>query len=229
MAKAEDITGKRFGRLTVLGRVPNTYGKNGKATVYWFCKCDCGKEFSVYGSDLRSGKTKSCGCQRISNNKSRATIHYEENKKLYYVYHSMKDRCNKPQNKSYRFYGGRGITVCDEWNEKYGFTAFMKWAYNNGYKEGLELDRIDNNGNYEPSNCRWVTHREQAHNTRQNVYAEYNGEKRILSDWAREFGINIRTFCYHYNQGKTIGEIVFFYEQKGAKNEATSNKTCKMA
>ena len=229
MSEAKNLTGQRFGRLYVIGRVPNTYGKNGKATVYWSCKCDCGKTLNVYSSDLKSGKTVSCGCQRVANNKSRATIHYEDNKKLYYVYQAMKDRCNKPKNKSYRFYGERGIKVCDEWNGKYGFGVFKEWAEANGYREGLEIDRIDYNGNYEPNNCRWITHLENSQNTRRNVFAEYKGERKTLSEWARELGIKQRTLWYHYNTGKTIEEIVFFYEQKRAKHEASNNKICKMA
>ena len=225
----EDLTGKKYGRLTVIGEKPNTYGKNGKATIYWNCICDCGKEVCVYNSDLKSKKTTSCGCQRADNNKSRTTIQYEENKKLYYVYQAMKDRCNKPSNKSYRFYGARGIKVCEEWNDKYGFASFMKWAYSNGYKEGLELDRIDYNGNYKPDNCRWITHLENTHNTRRNVIAEYKGKKKILAEWSRELGINQKLLSYHYQRGKTIEEIVFFYEQKRARSETPNNKNCKMA
>lgn len=226
---AQNLTGMKYGRLFVKERVPNTYGKNGKAVVQWLCQCDCGNQTIVYSSDLKSGKTLSCGCQRVDNNKSRTTIRYEENKHLYYVYQAMKDRCNKPSNKNYISYGGRGIKVCEKWNDSHGFADFYEWSIKNGYKEGLTIDRIDNDRDYEPSNCRWVTRLVQANNTRRNVYAEYKGETKTLSSWGKELGINIKLLCYHYKKGKSIEEIITFYEKKRTKHEIPTNKTCQMA
>lgn len=224
--KAEDKSGKRYGSLIVLKRKENTYGKNGKATAVWICQCDCGNIVEAGSSDLNSGKTKSCGCMRIANNKSRAMVHNEIDQKLYYVYQEMKARCNRKTNCSYRFYGARGIKVCDEWNVKKGFPLFREWALSSGYKEGLTLDRIDNSGDYSPDNCRWITPLEQAHNTRRNVFAEYKGETKILSDWSRELGIDVRWLCMKYKEGKTIEEIVFLDTQKRRLHESTNNKIC---
>lgn len=155
-----DLTGKRFGRLTVLKRVfpPNTKNK-----AYWLCQCDCGKTTVCTSKSLRGGHTKSCGCLQREDAKNRATVHGFSGEPLYYVHNMMKQRCFNHNNKNFKDYGGRGIRVCKEWLE---YTEFRKWAMENGYKPGLSIERINNDGNYCPENCTWITIAEQQKNRR---------------------------------------------------------------
>lgn len=127
---------------------------------------------------------------------------YNYSSKLYFVYNSMKDRCKNKNTKNYKNYGGRGIRVCDEWNNSYEF--FLKWALSNGYREGLQLDRIDNNGNYSPENCRWVSCKQNLNNTRMNNLITYKNKTHTISEWADMFKINYMTLYRRIKDGWDI-------------------------
>lgn len=122
--------------------------------------------------------------------------------RLYSIWKRMKDRCNNPNHKYFSYYGGRGITVCDEWQKN--FPAFYEWAIQNGYDDSLTIDRIDSNGNYDPCNCRWVTRHEQMLNTRRNHYLTYNGETLTVNEWAEKFGIKQNTLLYRIRRGWSV-------------------------
>lgn len=170
----KDLTGKRFGRLTVLKEA----GRSKDRQIIWECICDCGNTTLVKAGNLTSGDTKSCGClhkEKFTNFK-----HGQRHTKLYGVWCGIKARCQNPNSTSYKDYGGRGIKICEEWED---FTNFYSWAIANGYKNGLTIERKDNNKNYSPSNCKWATYKEQANNKRNNVYFTYQGETKTLAQW----------------------------------------------
>lgn len=183
------MIGKKYGKLTVLKLDEKRSGKR----KYYICQCECGNLKSVRDDCLKSGNTKSCGCllKEINNSKTQYT-----KEKLYHVWAGMKSRCNNPNTYRYEDYGGRGIKVCDEWNGEHNYVNFRTWAINNGYSEGLTIDRINVNGNYEPNNCRWVNQHIQSRNTRRNLNITYNGETHVLQDWSEILNININTL-YH--------------------------------
>ena len=183
MAKALDLTGERYGNLTVIKRVENS--KNGHSN--WLCRCGC--------SWKKAGE--------------RTFKHGMKNTRLYYIWSSMKKRCFNENEPSYLQYGGRGISVCNEWKEN--FKAFHDWALENGYDENAErgectIDRIDVNGDYEPSNCRWVSMKEQSRNRRNTIYLNKDGEKIPLSEICEKQGLNYSRIRGRMARGKTFEE-----------------------
>lgn len=183
--KTEDLTGKRFNKLTVIGR-DGTYPSG---NIRWLCRCDCGGLTHVTGHSLKSGAVKGCKCVLSERMTRLNTKHGGFGTRLYEIWRQMHRRCYGTKTKSYPNYGGRGITICDEWRE---FEPFRDWALANGYAEDLTIDRIDVDGNYSPENCRWATDKEQSNNRRSNHQVEYNGEIHTISEWADKYGVSQR-------------------------------------
>ena len=150
-----DMTGKKFGRLTVV-----EFDRLQNRKTYWKCVCDCGLTVIAVGNNLRSGNTSSCGCLRREKTRERGLNNathgesHDNRTRLYTIWCGMRARCNRPTHHAYKLYGGNGVKLCEEWND---YAAFKDWAENNGYADNLSIDRIDHLGNYEPSNCRWIT------------------------------------------------------------------------
>lgn len=202
MGKVKDISNERYGRLIVV-----SFAGIRKHRAMWACKCDCGREVTVASDNLQSGTTQSCGCIRKEKHKETHYKHGRTPKRLYNIWNGMRQRCEDRNHHKFRIYGGRGISVCDEWSGENGFIAFREWALTHGYSENLSIDRIDVNGNYEPQNCRWATAKEQALNTRFNKYYDGLGTSKRASEWAEYFGINRTTFYRRLRRGLTIDDM----------------------
>jgi len=179
MGIINDLTGKRFGRLTVIEQA----GRSKHRYVLWKCVCDCGNEVVKSGHELMEGKTVSCGCYKNDMIRARRLKHGGSEERLYNIWEAMKKRCNNQRCPDYKNYGAMGVTVCDEW---YDYGTFREWALTNGYDPNAEfskctLDRINPFGNYEPSNCRWADMKVQRNNRRSH-YLERENERRKMCD-----------------------------------------------
>jgi len=182
-----ELIGKRFGLLTVIGDA-----SDGQRYQMVRCQCDCGRVTVIRKSRLweRHGGKLACGCLR-----GRHTKHADSNSKLYRVWDSMVRRCHNPNHRAFPSYGGRGIMVCQQWRD---YRGFMAWAQDSGYQQGLTIDRIDNDGSYEPSNCRWATRKEQQNNRRCCVYIEHDGQRLTVTQWSELLGIPRHTVPKHF-------------------------------
>lgn len=211
--KPKDEIGNRYGRLLVIAEGP----KNNHGQRTWMCKCDCGKECVVNGSDLRRGHTTSCGCyhrELFGEIARQNKTHGKSKCRLYKVWSSMKTRCYDQNLGCFKHYGGRGIKICDEWLGPDGFQHFWEWACANGYDDTapqwqFTLDRTDNNGNYCPENCRWVTMVQQSNNKRTNHFLTINGETKTISEWSRISGIKKGTIRQRLQKGWSAEDAVF--------------------
>ena len=207
MKRKVDLTGNRFGRLTVIGVDKGRSGRD----KYWLCKCDCGNTSVTTTHKLVNGMTRSCGCYAIERAKENGTKHGWSYTRLYRIWRGMKERCLNKNSKSYRNYGARGISVYPEWIE---FEPFRDWAINNGYMDNLTIERIDVDGNYCPDNCKWATYSDQENNKRNTVRIEYNGETHSISEWSEIVGIGIETIRHRINSGWSIEEALTKPAQK---------------
>jgi len=192
-----DRTGERFGRLVITRFIRVDKNWN----YIWECKCDCGNIINVRYNNLLNGSTKSCGCLKRERTIERSIKHglsggQGNYTRLYRIWLNMRRRCNNRRDQDYPYYGGRGIKVCKEWDN---YAAFHDWAMKNGYADHLTLERINNNGDYCPENCRWATRKEQARNTRQNHFITFNGKTMTIAEWAEYLGVSstvLRTRLY---------------------------------
>lgn len=193
---ANDLTGKKFGKLEVIG-VHDT----GSRKTYYVCQCDCGNVKVVRADALISGATKSCGCIKKEQDKTNLTANHKHKMsgtRIYETWQDMKRRCYNKQNARYDRYGGRGITVCDEWLKN--FQSFYDWAISNGYSDDLTIDRIDNDGNYEPSNCRWSTAKEQCNNRGSNINITIGNATKSLMCWCEIFNVDYKKVYARYKR-----------------------------
>lgn len=184
----EKMTTMKFGRLTPMKCIGVV---NGRMT--WECLCDCGNTVNVIQKHLSSGNTKSCGCMQRDSVSSVRKTHGKSKSRLYKLYSGIKKRCKNKNDKTYKWYGAKGVKICKEWDED--FFEFEKWMLDNGYDESLPrgvqtIDRIDSNGNYSPDNCRLITIEEQQRNRDDNVFYEFNGEKHLICEWSEILGID---------------------------------------
>lgn len=197
--KTEDISGQRFGKLTVIGfshRLPNTRGTH----LVWLCRCDCGNTVSIRGMSLKKGHTKSCGCFRREAGFNKQFKHGMTGSREWLSWTQAKQRCHTPSHHAYKWYGARGITMCNAWRDS--FESFLQDM--GPCPKDHEIDRIDVNGNYEPSNCKWATCREQARNKRTTIWFTHKGKTLTLKEWAERTGIPYGTLWDRMKHGRRI-------------------------
>ena len=209
----KDLTGQRFGRLTVIGIHPTETRK-----TYWSCQCDCGNMKIVRSDSLQCGAIRSCGCLKKEQDKKNLVLGDGRRKfsetgfkvggtRLYNIWQNMKGRCYNEHDTRYDRYGGRGIKVCEEWRDN--FVAFYDWAMSHGYQNDLTIDRIDNNGDYCPDNCRWTTNKEQCNNRSTNIKIKIGNATKTLTEWCEIFQVDYKTVRSRLqrNNDATIEEL----------------------
>lgn len=206
MTDLKQYIGKRYGHWTVKDSTRQ------KGRLYFICQCDCGTIKPVCADGVISGRSTNCGCS-----KKYHTKHAHSKDRLYRIYLGMKQRCNNENSQSYKNYGGRGIQICKEWNED--FMKFFNWAMSHGYSEELTIDRIDVNGNYEPSNCRWLTRAEQLKNTRKTVLITYNGITKCAMDWCKELGLKNNVVIHRVKSGLPVEQVLAKQSYRGKSFE----------
>lgn len=193
---------QKIARLTLVKSIPACRGRK------WECVCECGERVTVQEYDLREGIIKSCGCLKSEYAKMGNPIHKYNKTRIQRIHQGMMQRCYDKNHIHYSNYGGKGITVCEEWRGKYGVGNFAKWALQNGYNDELSIDRIDNNKGYSPDNCRWSTALEQANNTRRNRNIEYNGEVLSLSQMAKKHNMSVSMLSYRLKKWGDIDRAI---------------------
>ena len=195
--RVHDLTGLRFGKLTVLGMDSQQETRK----TYWNCICDCGNIKNVRSDGLLSGSVKSCGCLKKSQDRINLAAnhkHKQSGTRLYQIWQGLKGRCYNPHNARYARYGGRGIKVCAEWEND--FSAFYSWAMEHGYSDALTIERIDNDGNYDPDNCMWATAKQQARNRKSNIEIKIGNATKTLTEWCEIFQLDYGTVNMRYKR-----------------------------
>lgn len=189
--RREDLTGMVFGRLTAIAPAEDHIAKNGYHRTQWLCQCECGNQIVALSANLKRGNTNSCGCYKHDVALTACVTHGDRHSRLYRIWTGIKTRCFDAATPTYRRYGARGISMCDEWVSQY--QAFKDWSMSHGYNDSLTIDRIDNNGNYCPENCRWVTAKVQANNRSSTKRYDYNGSQYTISELSDMTGVKYHT------------------------------------
>lgn len=207
--RRHQLRGRQFGRLFVIDLHDICETPGGTKRTRWMCRCDCGVEKVVRGQDLVTGAIRSCGCFQSESSARRRTTHGQTKQgkfsREYTSWAGAKKRCTNPKDRNYRHYGGRGIRMCDRWSKD--FAAFF--ADMGPCPEGMEIDRVDVNGDYKPCNCRWATLSQQALNKRNTKYVEmFDGAKRPLMEVCREMGVDYFVVYSRLKNGWTLGRAI---------------------
>lgn len=217
--KIQNLTGEKFGRLTVLGL--DTVKESRK--TYWMCQCECGNIKSCRADSLKCGAITSCGCKKKEQDKVNLTAnhsHKQSGTRLYYIWQGVKSRCYNVNDSRYANYGGRGIKVCEEW--KSDFSNFFQWASESGYSDLLTIDRINVDGDYEPCNCRWADAKTQCNNRTSNIYIKIGNSTKTLKEWCDIFNVNYSKTIkrYHRNGFVSIDDL---FNSKYRGNQQTAD------
>lgn len=220
--RKEDMSGKKFGKLTVIKWLPIEERKSEYKYYPYLCLCDCGNYTQAKRDDLIKGNKLSCGClhEKYSHSEKRTALkHGESNTKLYKIWAMIKGRCFNKNNKNYKDYGGRGITICQEWLGEHGFENFRDWAMANGYDENAKhgectIDRVDNDKGYSPDNCRWADMKVQSRNRRNNKKYIYNGEALTLREISEKTNVPVSALAYAISKNKDIELYINYYASK---------------
>lgn len=214
MAMAKELLNQQFGDLTVTQKLDSRKGH-----MHWLCRCKCGKIAEVSTGNLNSGHTKSCGCLQKKRSAEIKMVHglYKDatgkRTKLYHVWGGMKERCFNQNHQAYKDYGRRGITVCEEWLE---YAVFHDWAMKSGYKQGLSIERINNDGNYEPANCEWIPRLHQAANRRNVRMITHDDVTLTASEWGKRLNLNPKNILNRLRRGWSVEEaLTNSIEKKG--------------
>lgn len=218
MSTKLELSGKQFGKLTVLKRK----GTNKHGKTIWECECDCGKHVVVVGSNLVSGGTVSCGCLKNEMVSKRFKKHGMRKTKIYSKWQNIKRRCIDKKDSHYKYYGGRGISVCEEWLGEHGFENFYKWAMSSGYEDGLSIERKDVNGDYCPENCTWIHLKYQAKN---KTNTKRVNENKIALDAAKENKVIPSTMYGRLRKGMTVEDSIKNMNYKAKRVKQIDIKT----
>ena len=201
------MVGIKWGCFSVEKELPRKIRNDGKLVRMWDCVCVCGNHRALTHYEITRKKRFSCGCKAAEQSRKNATIHGDSHKRLHNIWSGMRARCYNINDYHFKWYGGRGITMCDSWRNDY--VEFKSWAMKNGYDGNLSIDRIDNDGQYSPENCRWVTPTVQCNNTRRNHFIEIDGERRTITEWSNTSGIKQATIRKRLKLGWNNRDAVF--------------------